>query len=135
MLNFFYKKMNNKKGFTLIELIVVIAILAILALMAIPRLSGFTEKARQSNDENAANVVCNAAALYHASNPTDATITVAELVTDQLIQSAPTATSKAYATNTFAPTLGSGATADTISVTLTAQSGYTTSPGNYVISK
>ncbi|MBF8982636.1 prepilin-type N-terminal cleavage/methylation domain-containing protein [Lutibacter sp. B2] len=42
--------MRNRKGFTLIELIVVIAILGILAGIAIPRLSGFQEKAKISAD-------------------------------------------------------------------------------------
>lgn len=46
-----FKKKNNKKGFTLIELIVVIAILAILAAIAIPRLSGFQNDAKISSDK------------------------------------------------------------------------------------
>lgn len=45
------KRKNNKKGFTLIELIVVIAILAILAAIAIPRLSGFQNDAKISSDK------------------------------------------------------------------------------------
>mgnify|MGYP001811342879 CR=1 FL=1 len=47
------KKRLNKKGFTLIELIVVIAILAILAAILIPSLTGYITKA--TNQKNAAN--------------------------------------------------------------------------------
>jgi type IV pilus assembly protein PilA len=40
------KKLKNRKGFTLIELIVVIAILGILAAILIPQFTGFQDRAR-----------------------------------------------------------------------------------------
>ncbi len=43
-------KKLNKKGFTLIELIVVIAILAILAAILIPAVTGYITKATESKD-------------------------------------------------------------------------------------
>jgi type IV pilus assembly protein PilA len=42
------KKMN-KKGFTIVELVIVIAVIAILAAVLIPTFSGIIEKAKQSN--------------------------------------------------------------------------------------
>ena len=39
-------KRNNKKGFTIVELVVVIAVIAILAAVLIPTFSGVTEKAK-----------------------------------------------------------------------------------------
>lgn len=43
------KARNNKKGFTLVELIVVLVILAILASLLIPALTGYIDKAKQKN--------------------------------------------------------------------------------------
>jgi prepilin-type N-terminal cleavage/methylation domain-containing protein len=45
------KKILNKKGFTLIELIVVIAILAILALILVPSITGYIEKANDAKNQ------------------------------------------------------------------------------------
>ena len=50
-------KKNNKKGFTIVELVIVIAVIAILAAVLIPTFTGVTEKAQKSaalqNAENA----------------------------------------------------------------------------------
>lgn len=58
--NLLTKLKKNKKGFTLIELIVVIAILGILAAIAIPRFAGFTDKAKTAADKQYASLVGNA---------------------------------------------------------------------------
>ena len=42
-----FKKLKDKKGFTLVELIVVLVILAILAALLIPALTGYIDKANQ----------------------------------------------------------------------------------------
>ena len=42
-------KKNNKKGFTLVELLVVIAILSILATVTVVGYLGFTQRAKESN--------------------------------------------------------------------------------------
>ena len=41
-----FKKLKDKKGFTLVELIVVLVILAILAALLVPALTGYIDKAR-----------------------------------------------------------------------------------------
>ena len=47
-------KKNNKKGFTIVELVIVIAVIAILAAVLIPTFSGLVEKANKSSAMQAA---------------------------------------------------------------------------------
>jgi len=62
----FLKK--NKKGFTLVELIVVIAILGILAVIIIPRIGEHTNQARVAHDRATLRTVQGAVAMYNAQH-------------------------------------------------------------------
>lgn len=67
MLQFLYRA-KNKKGFTLIELIVVIAILGILALIALPRFAGIQEDARIGADIATSKQIISSARIFEAQN-------------------------------------------------------------------
>ena len=47
-------KRNNKKGFTIVELVIVIAVIAILSSVLIPTFGGIVDKANKSAAEQAA---------------------------------------------------------------------------------
>ncbi len=59
------RKKLNKRGFSLIELIVVIAILAIIAAVAIPRFAGIQERSTIKADAATAAEIINAARIQH----------------------------------------------------------------------
>ena len=64
-------KKTNKKGFTIVELVIVIAVIAILAAVLIPTFTGVIEKANESAAlENARN----AYASYLVDHATDTTV-------------------------------------------------------------
>jgi type IV pilus assembly protein PilA len=82
------KPRKNKKGFTLVELIIVVAILAILAAVAVPQFIGLQEKAKQGVQVADASSIVSAINTYNALQ-TDTTKTITD-------------TSKAQATLTAA---------------------------------
>lgn len=55
------KKKKNRKGFSLVELIVVLVIMAILAAALVPTLIGYIRQTRESNAKNEASMVVQAA--------------------------------------------------------------------------
>lgn len=81
-MNKLMKRKLNKKGFTLIELIVVIAIVAVLAVVGIPAIAGQVTKAQQASLDSNAKIVATQAQLMvtqlevegAVTKPTDADI-------------------------------------------------------------
>ena len=60
-------KKRNKKGFTLVELVVVIAILGILATLAIPKLTETSKNAQEKVDAVTLKTITSAYNIYEAS--------------------------------------------------------------------
>ena len=61
-------KRNNKKGFTIVELVIVIAVIAILAAVLIPTFAGIIKKANLSSDQQAVRNMNLALAADEATN-------------------------------------------------------------------
>lgn len=71
------KKLKDKKGFTLVELIVVLVILAILAALLIPALTGYIDKANKEKVVSEARMVLMAAQTEISEDYGNGKITVA----------------------------------------------------------
>ncbi len=69
------KRLKNREGFTLVELIIVIAILAVLASIAVPNLLGSVEKSRQAKDEANAKIIADVITMWLAENDSSEVLT------------------------------------------------------------
>ncbi|MCR5021609.1 type II secretion system protein [Ruminococcus sp.] len=66
-------KNSNKKGFTLVELVVVIAIIGVLAAILVPSMMGYVKKSRLKTANGNAKTAYNAVAEYAADQETQGT--------------------------------------------------------------
>ena len=73
-----FKLTKNKKGFTLVELMVVVAIIGVLTLIAVPVYNNVTENARKKADLATIKSIQTAISLHLAANPTDDSVSTAE---------------------------------------------------------
>ena len=64
-------KKSNKKGFTIVELVIVIAVIAILAAVLIPTFSHVVDKANESKDMQAARIAYENYLADHAQEGVD----------------------------------------------------------------
>lgn len=71
------QRIHNRKGFTLVEVIVVLVILAILAALLVPKLTGWIDQAKEKSVAGEAHLVLSAAQAYaseqYASGKTETT--------------------------------------------------------------
>ena len=68
-------KNSNKKGFTLVELVVVIAIIGVLAAILVPSMMGYVKKSRLKTANGNAKTAYNAIAEYLAEEETQGNLT------------------------------------------------------------
>ena len=75
-------KKLNKKGFTLIELMVVIAILVIIMGIALPNITSSIERSKEKQKQNKLQLVTSSAELYFDRHRNTSVVTIETLIND-----------------------------------------------------
>ena len=89
MLQLFRKRLSNRKGFTLVELLVVISIIGILSAIAIPKFTSATDSARGAKIQADLRSIDSAIQIYKAQNPSS-TVTSASVLNTTYFATVPT---------------------------------------------
>ena len=99
MLQLFRKRLSNRKGFTLVELLVVISIIGILSAIAVPKFTSANDAARGAKLQADLRTIDSAVAIAIAQGKTVTAGDLAAPVTDNLA-STPTPPTGTYTTAT-----------------------------------
>ena len=75
----------NKKGFTLVELVVTIAILVTVTLVAVPSIANMTNRNKQKQKDRIEQLILDAKDTYFSFNESESTVTVSKLINEKLI--------------------------------------------------
>ena len=79
--------MNNKRGFTLVELLAVLAMLGAISLIVVSGISASLERQDIKDCESQKTLAINAAKIYFSLNSNKDSVTVSELITGNYLES------------------------------------------------